>query len=321
MTSTDTPISIAILDDYQKVAFEMADWTALQSRASITVFDDHVRDPDAVVARLQPFDVVCVMRERTPLPRAILERLKRLKLIVSTGRRNASIDAGAAEELGIEIRHTGYGSTSTIEFTWALILGSVRHIASENAALRAGGWQRSVGSSLKDKTLGVLGLGNIGGEVARIALAFGMKTIAWSQNLTAEKAESLGARLVSKEQLFQESDIVTIHLVLSQRTRGLVGAPELALMKPTARLINSSRGPIVEEAALMDALKAGRIAGAALDVFDQEPLPAEHPYRTLDNLLATPHIGYVQRELYEIFYRDTVAAVTEWLEARLPDRP
>ena len=311
--STQAPFRIAVLDDYQNVALTLADWSVLDGRASVTVFNDHLTEPDAVVARLQPFDIVCVMRERTPMTRAILERLPRLKLIASTGPRNASIDVGAAAERGIAVAHTGYEARSTIEMTWALILASVRQVASENAHLRAGGWQLTVGDRLHAKTLGVLGLGNIGSEVARIGLAFGMNVIAWSQNLTADKAQAWGVRLVSREELFRSADILTIHLVLSQRTRGLVGAAELRAMKPTARLINTSRGPIVDEQALIETLRERRIAGAAVDVFDIEPLPADHPFRSLDNVLATPHIGYVARELYRTFYSDTVENITQWL--------
>jgi phosphoglycerate dehydrogenase-like enzyme len=311
--STQVEFRIAVLDDYQHVALTMADWSVLDGRASVTVFNDHLAEPDAVVARLKPFDIVCVMRERTPLTRTIIERLPRLKLIASTGPRNASIDVGAAAERGIAVAHTRYEARSTIEMTWALILASVRQVASENAHLLAGGWQLTVGDSLHGKTLGVLGLGNIGAEVARIGLAFGMSVIAWSQNLTADKAQACGAGLVSKEELFRSADILTIHLVLSQRTKGLVGAAELQAMKPTARLINTSRGPIVDEPALLEALRERRIAGAALDVFDTEPLPADHPFRSLENVLATPHLGFVERELYQMFYGDTVKNIVQWL--------
>jgi phosphoglycerate dehydrogenase-like enzyme len=304
---------IAILDDYQNVALEMADWSPLAGRAAITVFNDHLSQFEEIIERLLPFDVVCVMRERTPLPRAIIERLPRLKLIASTGSRNAAIDSDAAAERGIVVMHTGYDGRSTIELTWALILASVRQVASENTYLRAGGWQRSLGDGLQGKTLGVLGLGNIGSEVARIGLTFGMEAIAWSQNLTSERAQTCGARLVSKEELFRSADIVTIHLVLSDRTKGLVGAAQLQAMKPSARLINTSRGPIVDEAALIEVLRARRIAGAALDVFDIEPLPTDHPFRSLDNVLSTPHIGYVARDLYRTFYGDTVKNIMRWL--------
>ena len=309
-------IRIAILDDYQNAALEMADWSPLAGRAAITVFNDHLSHIDAVVDRLLPFDVVCVMRERTPLPRAVIERLPRLKLIASTGSRNASIDLEAATERGIVIAHTGYDKYPTIEMTWALILASARQVASENANLRAGGWQRAVGDGLRGKTLGVLGLGNIGLEVARIGGAFGMEVIAWSQNLTAEKAQTCGARLVSKAELFRNADILTIHLVLSDRTRALVGAAELQAMKPSARLINTSRGPIVDEPALIAVLRERRIAAAALDVFDIEPLPVDHPFRSLENVLSTPHIGYVTRDLYRTFYGDTVKNITRWLDAQ-----
>jgi phosphoglycerate dehydrogenase-like enzyme len=316
LVAANNLVQIAILDDYQNVALELADWSPLDGRASITVFNDHVAGIDDVVERLLPFDVVCVMRERTPLSRAVIERLPRLKLIASTGARNASIDLEAAAERGIVVAQTGYDKRSTVEMTWALILASTRYVVSENASVRAGGWQHSLGDVLGGKTLGVLGLGNIGAEVARIGLAFGMKVIAWSQNLTPEKAQSCGARLVSKAALFREADVLTMHLVLSQRTRGLVGAAELAAMQPTARLINTSRGPIVDEAALIEALRDRRIAGAALDVFETEPLPPDHPFRSLDNVLATPHIGYVARDLYRTFYGDTVRNIVHWLSGR-----
>ncbi len=316
MSNRVEPIRIAVLDDYQGVALSMADWSGLDNRAVITVFNDHMADPDAVVARLQSFDIVCVMRERTPMTRTIIERLPRLRLIASTALRNASIDLEAAAERGVEVAHTGYSSAPTIELTWALILASARHLVAENAALRAGGWQRSVGDDLAGRTLGVLGLGNVGGAVARIGKAFGMEVIAWSQNLTADRTAEAGAALVTREELFSRADIVTVHLVLSGRTRGLVGAGELALMKPTARLVNTSRGPIVVEADLLAALRNGKIAGAVIDVFDQEPLPRDHPFRSLPNLLATPHIGYVSRGLYARFYQDTVDNIRQWLDAR-----
>jgi phosphoglycerate dehydrogenase-like enzyme len=257
-----------ILDDYQNVALRLADWSGVRRHAEITVFNDHVADPSAVVERLRPFDVICVMRERTPLTREILQQLPNLKLIASTGPRNASIDTQTAADLGTAVTATGYDSTPTIEFTWALILASMRGIDREAASLRAGGWQTGLGSNLRGKSLGVVGLGNIGSEVARIGAAFGMKVIAWSQNLTEEKASAAGAALVDKQTLFREADVVTVHLVLSRRTRDLIGAPEFALMKPTARFVNTSRGPIVNEAALIEALQARRIAGAAVDVFD-----------------------------------------------------
>jgi phosphoglycerate dehydrogenase-like enzyme len=305
---------IAVLDDYQNAALESADWSVLRDRADITVFQDHLADPDAVMARLLPFDVVCVMRERTPLPRNVIERLPNLKLIASTGSLNASIDVAVAGDRGIAVVHTGYRSDPTVEFTWALILAGARHIVTESNSLRSGGWQQTVGVDLRGKTLGVLGLGNVGSEVARIGSAFGMKLIAWSQNMTSEAAKAAGAILVSKDQLFERADILTIHLVLSSRTLGLVGAAELERMKPTAWLINASRGPIVEEQALITALQNKRLAGAAIDVFDVEPLPLSHPFRTLDNVLATPHIGYVSQGLYKTFYEDTVSNIRKWLD-------
>jgi phosphoglycerate dehydrogenase-like enzyme len=309
-------MKIAILDDYQGVALEMADWSGITRRASVEVFRDHLADVDAVAARLLPFDVVCVMRERTPMSRALLERLPSLKLIASTGRRNAAIDLEAAKERGVEVVHTGYDGSSTVELTWALILAGARHLALESANLRAGGWQRTVGDNLRGKTLAILGLGSIGSEVARIGTAFGMEVVAWSQNLTDDKARASGARWVPKEELFAGADVLSIHLVLSGRTRGLVGAVELGAMKPSARLVNTSRGPIVDEASLVAALREGRIAGAAIDVFDVEPLPPEHAFRSLQSVLATPHIGYVSRGLYQTFYGDTVQNITRWLDQR-----
>ena len=316
MPSKPERFRIAVLDDYQNVALSLADWSVLDEWATVTVFNDHLADSDAVIERLQPFDIVCVMRERTPMTGAIIERLPKLRLIASTGSRNASIDLKAAEERGVQVVHTGYTSTPTIELTWALILASARNLVAENTSLRRGGWQQSVGDDMNGRTLGLLGLRNVGGAVARIGNAFGMKVIAWSQNLTTERGSEVGAALVMKDELFQEADVVSIHLVLSGRTRGLVGAAELGLMKPTARLINTSRGPIVVEADLVAALKDKKIAGGAIDVFDQEPLPLDHPLRALPNLLATPHIGYVSRGLYERFYRDTVENIARWLDGQ-----
>jgi phosphoglycerate dehydrogenase-like enzyme len=309
-------MKVAILDDYQNVALTMADWSRVESKAEVTVFTDHVSDPDAVVARLQPFDVLCVMRERTPLPRQILERLPRLKMIASTGPGNASIDQQAVRERNIHLTNTGYRSTPTIELTWALILAVMRNLVGEASSVRAGGWQTSVGQELSGKVLGVLGLGRIGSEIARIGTAFGMDVIAWSQNLTPERAQVAGATPVSKEELFARSDVLSIHLVLSERTRGLVSGAEIAAMKPTAWLVNTSRGPIVDEEALISALRSQSIAGAALDVFDTEPLPAGHALRTLPNVLATPHIGYVAEDLYRTFYGDAAASIEKWLDTQ-----
>jgi phosphoglycerate dehydrogenase-like enzyme len=310
---TQATIKIAVLDDYQNIALKVADWSSIPGSPEIKVFDDHISELEPLVERLFPFAVVCIMRERTPMTAALLDRLPNLRLIASTGPRNAAIDLEAAKRRGIEVRHTGYRSTPTIEFTWALLLALARNVVTENSSLRNRGWQTSVGADLYDKTLGVLGLGNIGSRVAEIGKFLGMKVIAWSQHLTHEKAEASGARLVSKDQLFREADFLTVHLVLSERSRGIVGKAELALMKSTSFLVNTARGPIVEEAALIETLRNRKIAGAAIDVFDYEPLPAEHPFRHMPNVLATPHLGYGTWSLYEIFYKDSVANIKAWL--------
>jgi phosphoglycerate dehydrogenase-like enzyme len=259
MTVSRHPTNVAVLDDYQGVAMCIVDWSKVSDRANIAVFNDHLGDQNAVAERLAPFDVVCIMRERTPMPGSLLRRLPNLKLIASTGPRNASIDLAAAAERGISVAHTGYTSAPTIELTWALILASARHISSEAASVRNGAWQHTLGDDLAGKTLGILGLGNVGSGVAKVGLAFGMNVIAWSQNLTSDIATAAGARLVSKEELLRTADVISIHMVLSARTVGLIGAAEFALMKPSARLINTSRGPLVVEAALLDALGSRRI--------------------------------------------------------------
>jgi phosphoglycerate dehydrogenase-like enzyme len=307
---------VAVLDDYQHVARKMADWSVLDGRAEVTVFHDHLTELDELVARLSPFEAICIMRERTPFRRPLLERLPNLELLASTGPRNAAIDLAAAKDHGVEVKHTRYDSASTIEHTWAMLLASARHVVAESNDVRAGGWQLTLGANFHGKTLGLLGLGNIGSEVAKIGRAFGMKVIAWSQNLTAEKAAAHGAELVTKEELFRQADFVSVHLVLSDRSRGLVGAPELALMKPSARLVNTSRGPIVDEAALVSALREKRIAGVALDTFDIEPLPPDHPFRAMEHVLTTPHIGYVTEDLYRFFYEDSVRNIARWLDER-----
>jgi phosphoglycerate dehydrogenase-like enzyme len=307
-------VRIAVLDDYQGVAFEYADWGAVKARAEVTVFRDNLADPAAVVDRLRPFDVVCVMRERTPLTRAILEQLDHLKLICSTGTRNASIDLAAAKDRGITVCNSGYTSHGAMEMTWALLLAAARQVPKEVAAFQGGRWQEHVGDDLKGRTLGIIGLGRIGAAIARVAHAFEMEVIAWSQNLTEATAAAAGVRRVEKAALLQQADFVTLHLILSARSRGIIGAADLALMKPTAWLVNTSRGPLVDEPALIDALERGSIAGAALDVFDTEPLPAEHPLRKLDRVLATPHVGFVTKETYGIFYRDTVENILAWLD-------
>jgi phosphoglycerate dehydrogenase-like enzyme len=304
---------IAVLDDYQSVAATFTDWSQLSEPAEVVEFHDHVGDANALVARLQPFDVVIAMRERTPFPRQVLERLPNLRLLVTTGMRNRSIDVEAATELGITVCGTGAQATSTVELTWALILATLRHIPQEDAAMRAGAWQQTVGGDLAGARLGVIGLGRIGSQVARIGAAFGMDVVAWSQNLTEERAAEAGARRVEKEELFATADVVTVHLVGSTRTRGLIGADDLALMMHTAVLVNTSRGPIVEEAALIDVLRDGRIAGAGIDVYDQEPLPRDHPLRELRRAVLTPHLGYVTRGSYEIYFREAVEDVAAFL--------
>lgn len=305
--------NIAVLDDYQNVAITSADWSPLNDRAEITIFNDHIADEEHLVDRLFPFDAVCVMRERTPLPRRILERLPNLRFVASTGARNASIDLAAARDLGIVVSATGANGSGAPELTWALILAAARHIPREIASFQNGGWQTSVGRDLSGGTLGVIGLGRIGRQIAKVGIAFGMEVIAWSQNLTDEAAEAAGVRRVDKETLLRESDWVTLHLVLSERTKGIIGQEELALMKRTAWLVNTSRGPLIDEEALIAALEAESIAGLALDVFDHEPLPGNHPLRTFGNVIATPHIGFVTEDSYRIFYRDTVDNLVAWL--------
>lgn len=294
---------IAILDDYQNAAMDFADWESLN--ADITVFTEPFKDANEVVWALEGFDVVVAMRERTRFPAEVLGALPDLKLLVSTGVRNAAIDVAAARERGVVVSHTGYLSHPTAEHTWALILAAARNLPAEERAVREGGWQRGVGTSLHGKTLGIIGLGRLGARVAEIGKAFGMDLVAWSQHLTAERAAGYGVRAVSKEELLRASDVVSIHLVLSARSRGLIGADEIALMKPMAILVNTSRGPIIDEAALIDAVNRSAIR-AAVDVYDSEPLPADHPIRETANTVLTPHIGYVADDEYEVFYRDAV---------------
>jgi phosphoglycerate dehydrogenase-like enzyme len=312
-------VKVAILDDYQNCALRMADWSVLPANVEVTVFTDNEADFDRLVQRLAPFQVVCAMRERTRFDRELLEKLPNLKLIATTGSWNAAIDTAVAEELGITVCGTGAAANSTPELTWGVILALIRRIPDEVNSVRSGGWQVAVGGDLQGRTLALMGLGNIGQAMARIGKAFGMNIIAWSQNLTAEKAEANGARLVDMDTLFREGDFVCIHTVLSTRTRGLVTARELGLMKKTAYLINTSRGPIVDEAALIDVLERRAIAGAALDAYVPEPLPADHPFRRLTNLIATPHIGYVTEDTYRIFYGETVDNIANFL-AGTPSR-
>ncbi|MFI9781621.1 D-2-hydroxyacid dehydrogenase family protein [Streptomyces sp. NPDC051956] len=301
-------MKIAVLDDYQNVALDCADWSDLN--AQVEVFNSYLPDADELVRRLAGVEVVVAMRERTQFTADVLHRLPDLKLLVTTGPRNAAIDVAAATRLGIVVSGTGYYPEPTVELTWALILAAVRNLPAEERSMRDKGWQHTVGTELRGKTLGLLGLGNLGSRVARIGQAFGMDTIAWSQNLTPPRAAEHGVRAVTKEELFANADVLSVHLVLGPRTQGLVGSTELFAMKPSAILVNTSRGPIIDQDALLDALRRKAIRCAALDVYDTEPLPADHPFRTLTNTVLTPHIGYVTRELYEVFYRDAVEDIT-----------
>ena len=306
---------VAVLDDYQGVALRMADWSVLAPECRVEVFRDHLSDLDAIAERLRDFEIVTCMRERTPFGRDLLQRLPNLRLLVTTGMRNAAIDVKAAKDLGIVVCGTSGGPESPpAELTWGLILALVRHIPREDAATRGGHWGTTVGMCLEDTVLGVLGLGKLGARVARVGVALDMSVIAWSEHLTAERAAECGATLVTKDELFTRSDVVTVHVQLSARTRGLVGARELGLMKPRAYLINTARGPIVDEAALVNALQARAIAGAGLDVFDEEPLPVDHPFKKLDNALLMPHAGYVTEAQYRVRYRDTVENVAAYLQ-------
>ncbi len=291
----------------------MSDWSVLPADVEVRVFSDHLADQDALVERLKDFEVVMAMRERTPFPRSLLERLPTLRLLTTTGMRNAAIDLQAATDCGVVVCGTGGVLYPTAELTWGLILALLRHIPREDQATRTGQWQVSMGIGLHSKVLGVIGLGNLGSQVATVGKAFQMSVLAWSQNLTAERAAQVGATLVSKDELLSQSDIVTIHLVLSQRTTRLLGTRELGLMKPTSYLVNTSRGPIVDEQALVAALQKKTIAGAALDVFDEEPLPLDHPLRRLENTVLTPHLGYVTTETYRIFFGQTVENIQAFL--------
>ena len=316
----DSTPQVAILDDYAGAALRLADWTPVQNRSRVTVFNRHLSEDEAVET-LRPFDVVCTLRERMALPRTLLERLPNLKLITIVGRSLPNLDMAAATERGVLVAHTDFSHPrfrsvhdATPEFAWGLLIATVRNLAEEHRRMRGGGWQVTTGLTLSGKTLGLIGLGRVGKRMAGYAKAFDMEIIAWSQNLTADTAAAVGARPVDKATLFEESDVVSIHVVLSERTRGLVGEPELALMKPHAYLINTSRGPIVDEAAMIAALEAGRIAGAGLDVYYVEPLPSDHPLRLLPNVTLSPHLGYVTREMLGAFYSDTVEAVAAWLD-------
>lgn len=308
-------VRCAVLDDYQNVALTSADWSSVAKDLDITVFDTAFASPEAARAALQPFEIVCLMRERTPFPRAMIEALPNLKLLITTGQANRAIDLAAARERGVTVCGTGAYGNPTIGIVFGLILELTRRIGFENARMKAGApLQTTVGDDIEGKTLGILGLGKLGTRVADIASAFRMPVIAWSPNMTAEKAAAAGATLVSQDELFARSDIVTIHVQLSDRSRGLVGAREIGLMKPDALLINTSRGPIVDEAALLAALTGGKLGGAGLDVYDVEPLPVDHPFRRLDNVVTTPHLGYVTKQNYAVYYRDMVDDIRAFLD-------
>lgn len=303
---------LAILDDYQGVALGLADWGRLD--AEIHVFTDHLDNEDALVERLAPFDILCLMRERTPMPRALMERLPNLKLLVTGGMRNAAIDVAAAADNGVLVSGTSAApAPATAELTLTMILALARGLMTETRSVRAGGWQVKLGRDARGATLGIVGLGKLGGEVARLAQAFGMEIIAWSENLTDERAAEVGVTRVGKAELFERADFITIHMVLSDRSRGLVGAEDIARMKPDAYLVNTSRGPIIDMDALVAALLGNRIAGAALDVYEEEPLPADDLLRSMENVLATPHIGFVTRETYQIMYPEITNSVEAFL--------
>jgi len=306
-------MKIAVLDDYQNVARDMADWSRLEAAHEVTFFHDMYEGLEGFAKRLAPYDIVCVMRERSPFGADLIGRLPNLKLVVTAGMRNAAIDLEACKARGIPVLGTSNSAEATPELAWGLIIGLARHIHSENHRMRGGSWITTLGTDLSGKTLGILGLGRIGAKMAQIAQAFDMKVIAWSHNLTPERAAEAGAERVEKDDLFRRSDFLTIHYKLGDRSRGLVGARELGLMKPTAFLINTSRGPIVDTSALIEALTAGRIAGAGIDVYDAEPLAADHPIRRCPRTLLTPHLGYVTDGCYRNFYEQIVEDIEAWL--------
>ncbi|HWE17227.1 MAG TPA: D-2-hydroxyacid dehydrogenase family protein [Hyphomicrobiaceae bacterium] len=309
--------AIAILDDYQNVALSMADWSSLQKNHKIVPFKERLSDVETAARTLAEFDVIGIMRERTPFQRALFEKLPNLRLLVTTGKRNASIDLEAAKAHGVTVCNTGGAGRATAELAIGLMIALARHFREEFQSMRpGGGWQTTLGFDLEGKTLGLLGLGNLGAKVGQIGAALGMKPIAWSENLTPEKAAERGAERVGKDELFRRADVITIHLILSDRTRGLVGARELGLMKPTALLINTSRGPIVDEAALLAALKEKRIRGFGADTYNVEPLPNDHPLRSEPRALLTPHLGYVTEETYRNFYGGMVQAIEAWLAGK-----
>jgi phosphoglycerate dehydrogenase-like enzyme len=305
---------VAVLDDYGSVARGLGPWERLEGRAEVAFLTEHLDSEDALAARLADFGAIVAMRERTAFPRTLLARLPALRLLVTTGRANASIDLQAARAQGIVVCGTAGRTAPPAELTWALILGLARGVCEEDAAVRAGGWQQAVGADLEGRRLGLLGLGRLGRRVAAVGLAFGMDVVAWSENLGAGDAAAVGVQRVERDELLRSSHVVSIHLRLSDRTRGLVGARELALMRPDALLINTSRGPIVDEPTLLRALESGAIAGAGLDVFDTEPLPADSPLRSAPRTVLTPHVGYVSRQSYAAMYGQCVEDVVAWLD-------
>ncbi|WP_017891991.1 D-2-hydroxyacid dehydrogenase family protein [Serratia sp. S4] len=308
-------LKCAILDDYQQVALSMADWSALGDRVEVFSIGQHFSDEAELAVHLQDCDILVIMRERTPITATLLARLPQLKLLITSGMRNASIDLAAAAQRGVIVSGTASGSAAPMELSWALLLGLAKHMVPESVGLRNNGpWQQAVGVTLQGKTLGLLGLGKIGSQMAVVAQAFGMRVLAWSQNLTAERAAEVGVTLAaSKQALFEQSDFVSVHLVLSERSRGLVGRPELQAMKKTAYLINTSRAAIVDRNALIDALQQGQIAGAGLDVFEVEPLPSDDIFRQLPNVLATPHLGYVADSNYQIYFREAIENIEAFI--------
>ena len=309
--------AIALLDDYQSAALSLADWSRLQKSHKVVAFKERLPDVNAAARALADFEIVGIMRERTPFPRSLFVRLPKLKLLVTTGKRNASIDLEAAKAHRVTVCNTGGAGRATADLAIGLMIALARHFREEFAAMRpGGGWQTTLGMDLEGKTLGILGLGNLGAKVGRIGAALGMNVIAWSQNLTHEQARERGAERVEKDELFRRADVMSIHLILSDRTRGLVGARELGLMKPTALLINTSRGPIIDEAALLAALREKRIAGFGADTFNVEPLPPDHPLRAEPRALLTPHLGYVTADTYRDFYVGMVQAIEAWLAGK-----
>jgi phosphoglycerate dehydrogenase-like enzyme len=316
-----TRLRCAILDDYLNVALSVADWSKVEDRVDVTVFDQPFATAETAASALKDFEIICAMRERTPFPRTMFASLPKLKLLITSGMRNAAIDMEAAKDHKVVLCGTQWSRDPTAPLTMGLILELTRNIGRENARMHAGEpLQKYVGMEIEGRTLGVLGLGKLGGKVSKLAQAFGMNVIAWSPNLTAERCKEVGVSYANKEELFSTADIVTVHMVLSERSRGLVGAADLARMKPTAYLVNTARGPIVDEGALIDALRTGKIAGAAVDVFAVEPLPVDHPFRKIDNLVLTPHLGYVTGDSFRNHYQQMLEGIEAWFMGDAPRR-